>query len=126
MDIETTTDADNKGYQLRVRITAEERDALEKLRIDRGKGETISDIVREALGLLVERHEGASATVLEKKVKTLASLLKREPRQVEQACIEGIFDLIENKARVPLIVMESQLHLSYGNPEGIRQFSWEV
>jgi hypothetical protein len=125
MDIDTQ-DSENKGYQLRVRITADERDALEKLRVERSKGETISDIVREALSLLVERHEGAAATLLEKKVRTLAALLKREPRQVEQACIEGIFDLIESKAKVPLIVMESQLHLSYGNPDGIRQFSWDT
>ncbi len=125
MEIDTQ-DTDNKGYQLRVRITAEERDSLEKLRVERNKGETISDIVREALSVLVERHEGTAATLLEKKVNTLAALLKREPRQVEQACIEGIFDLIENKAKVPLIVMESQLHLSYGNPDGIRQFSWET
>ena len=125
MEMEMTDSGDNLGYQLRVRITTEERDALESLRVNRGKGENISDIVREALRLMQEKHDGPAATVLEKKVKTLAGLLKREPQQVEKACIEGIFDLIENKTRVPLIVMESQLHLSYGNPEGgSRKFSY--
>jgi Arc/MetJ-type ribon-helix-helix transcriptional regulator len=123
----TLSEGDGKGYQLRVRITADERDALERIRSTRGQGETISDVVREALALLIKQNEGsAHHTALQKKVQTLATLLKREPRQVEQACIEGVFDLIENKARVPLIVMESQLHLSYGNPEGIRQYPWEV
>ena len=124
MDFET--DAEKTGYQLRVRITAQERDALEKLRIDRGKDESISDIVRESLALLINRHEGIATTLLEKKIQALACLLKREPSQIEKACIEGIFDLIENKARVPLIVMESQFHLSYGNPEGSRPLPFKA
>ena len=45
---------DSKSYQLRVRVTAEERDLLEKLRIDRNRGETISDLVREAIGIAGE------------------------------------------------------------------------
>ena len=45
---------DSKSYQLRVRVTAEERDLLEKLRTERNRGETISDLVREAISLLVK------------------------------------------------------------------------
>src|SRR5476651_2410000 len=82
---------DSKSYQLRVRVTAEERDLLEKLRTERNRGETISDLVREAISLLT----------------------KREPHQVEEACIEGILDLIGHKCEVPLIVMETYLHQKY-------------
>ncbi len=126
MDLEIL-DNDNKGYQLRVRISAKERELLDKIRTERAKGETVSDVVRAAIALLIEKHHGGQVSGgLQKKVSTLATLLKREPKQVEEACVEGIFDLIENKARVPLIVMESQLHLSYGNPGDSLHFPWEV
>ncbi len=108
--------ADSKSYQLRVRVTAEERDQLKKLRLARGRGETISDLVREAIALLIrggaeEKSRLSARTQTE--VERLAVLLKREPRQVEEACIEGILDLIEAKCEVPLIVMETHLHLKY-------------
>jgi Arc/MetJ-type ribon-helix-helix transcriptional regulator len=96
-----------------VRISTEEKAALDKLRVDRGNDENISDLVREALAMLRDRHEGKVNTALEKKLLDLATLLQREPGQVKNACLEGIFDLIENKARTPLIVMESQLYSSY-------------
>ena len=51
---------------------------------------------------------------LKQQVDRLADLLKRASRaQVEEACVEGILDLIERKCDVPLIVMETQLHLKY-------------
>src|ERR1700676_4942068 len=102
---------DSKSYQLRVRVTAEERDLLEKLRTERDRGETISDLVREAISLLVKpgAEEGPSALSpdIQAHVDRLADLLKREPRQVEEACVEGILDLIEGKCEAPLIVMET-------------------
>src|SRR5450631_1362523 len=107
---------DSKSYQLRVRVTAEERDLLEKLRVQRNRGETISDLVREGIALLVkpgERNGADSNPALCAQVERLAELLKREPRQVEEACVEGILDLIEHKCDVPLIVMETHLHLKY-------------
>jgi len=108
---------DSKNYQLRVRVTAEERDLLEKLRTDRNRGETISDLVREAISLLVKPgangRTGALSPEVQAHVDRLADLLKREPRQVEQACVEGILDMIECKCEVPLIVMETHLHLKY-------------
>src|SRR5271163_2755890 len=112
---------DSKSYQLRVRVTAEERDLLEKLRTERDRGETISDLVREAISLLVKTGSSGKGGALNPKTQAqmerLAVLLKREPRQVEEACIEGILDLIESKCEVPLIVMETQLHLKYRNRE---------
>ena len=108
---------ESKSYQLRVRVTAEERDRLEKLREARGCGETISDLVREAMSLLVKGGPpdgtGTLNPSVREQVERLAVLLKREPRQVEEACVEGILDLINRKCDVPLIVMETHLHLKY-------------
>jgi len=108
---------ESKSYQLRVRVTAEERDLLEKLRTARNRGETISDLVREGIALLVKPGTDGSASALNPdvraKVERLAVLLKREPQQVEEACVEGILDLIDHKCEVPLIVMEAHLHRKY-------------
>lgn len=121
---------ESKSYQLRVRVTPEERDLLEKLRIDRARGETLSDLVREAISLLVRAGAAGASTALSPKtqaqVDRLAVLLKREPLQVEEACIEGIMDLIELKCDVPLIVMETHLHLKYrAKEEKKEEFSWD-
>jgi hypothetical protein len=112
---------ESKSYQLRVRVTAEERDLLEKLRTERNRGETISDLVREAISLLTKPGTTGAATSLTPAVRAqvehLAELLKREPHQVEEACIEGILDLIDHKCEVPLIVMETYLHQKYRGKE---------
>jgi len=108
---------ESKSYQLRVRVTPEERELLEKLRTERNRGETISDLVREAISLLVRPGGDGKAPPfspgIQVQVERLADLLKRETRQVEEACIEGILDLIEHRCEVPLIVMETHLHLQY-------------
>jgi hypothetical protein len=113
---------DSKSYQLRVRVTAEERELLEKLRTERNRGETISDLVREAISMLVSPDANGKAGALSSGVRArmerLADLLKREPQQVEEACVEGILDLIEHKCEVPLIVMETHLHLEYRGKDG--------
>jgi hypothetical protein len=120
---------ESKSYQLRVRVTAEERDLLEKLREERGRGETISDLVREAISLLVKPGAQNGAETLSPSVRAqvdrLAVLLKREPRQVEEACIEGILDLIERKCDVPLIVMETHLHLKYRGKDDNGNLPWK-
>ncbi len=119
---------DSKSYQLRVRVTAEERDLLEKLRTERNRGETLSDLVREAISLLVKPGADGKTEALNPglraEVERLAELLKREPRQVEEACIEGILDLIERKCEVPLIVMETHLHLQYRSKDDKTEFPW--
>ena len=121
---------DSKSYQLRVRITAEERDHLEKLRLERGRGETVSDLVREAITQLGGKPGPGASGVLTPKtqaqVDQLAILLKREPRQVEEACVEGILDLIELKCEMPLIVMETRLHLKYHNRNETQIFPWST
>ena len=55
---------DSKSYQLRVRVTPEERDLLDKLRAERSRGETISDLVREAIALLVRPDHDPNAKPL--------------------------------------------------------------
>lgn len=118
---------DSKSCQLRVRISPEERDLLEKLRTERGRGETISDLVREAISLLTGQNAGKAKTLSPKnqeRVEQLAVLLKREPEQVEESCVEGILDLIESKCEVPLIVMETHLHLKYHNRNDPSEFPW--
>lgn len=119
---------ESKSYQLRVRVTAEERDLLEKLRTERDRGETISDLVREAIALLVKPGANGGTNALSPGVRAqvdrLAVLLKREPHQVEEACVEGIIDLIERKCDVPLIVMETHLHLQYRSKDDKTEFPW--
>jgi hypothetical protein len=120
---------DSKVYQLRVRITAEERDLLDALRFKRNRGETLSDLVREAIGLLVKPHttgEHALRPQVRAHVEHLAELLKRQPRQVEESCIEGIIDLIERKCEVPLIVMETHLHLKYRGKDDKGDYPWNT
>jgi hypothetical protein len=117
---------DSKSHQLRVRVTAEERDLLEELRTKRKRGETISDLVREAISLLTKPGiNGAGwglSPAVRAQVEHLAVLLKREPHQVEEACIEGILDMIDRKCEVPLIVMETYLHLKYRGKEDKAEF----
>ncbi len=119
---------DSKSYQLRVRVTPEERDHLEKLRRERGRGETLSDLVREAISLLVKPAgvKETPAPRTKSQIERLAVLLQREPQQVENACIEGILDLIELKCEVPLIVMETRLHLQYRNRNEPQEFPWNA
>jgi hypothetical protein len=120
---------DSKVYQLRVRITAEERDLLDALRFKRNRGETLSDLVREAIGLLVKPHatgEHALRPQVRAQVERLAELLDRQPRQVEESCIEGIIDLIERKCEVPLIVMETHLHLKYRGKDDKSDYPWNA
>jgi len=121
---------ESKSHQLRVRVTAEERDLLEKLRTDRNRGETISDLVREAISLLVRPPASASRQTLslgvQQHIERLAELLKRQPRQVEESCVEGILDLIENRCEVPLIVMETHLHLKYRGKDEKAEYPWNT
>ncbi len=120
--------AESKINQLRVRVTAEERELLEKLCLARGRGETISDLVREAIALLANPGSNGKTSSLspdvQAKMEQLAVLLKREQQQVTAACVEGILDLIERKCEVPLIVMETLLHLKYRGKDEKSNLPW--
>jgi hypothetical protein len=88
-------------------------------------------LVREAIALLLRDASGAApgpvlSTRTRAQIDRLAELLQREPQQVEEACIQGILDLVEGKCDVPLIVMETHLHMKYrtrGSDEPIRRIA---
>lgn len=113
----------NKTDQLRVRLTREERTALEKLIVKRGRNETISDVIREALSWCL--HPGLNkepcyiSPELHKRVQTLSKSLNRDPNQVFEDCVQGILDLIENPDQeLPLVVMEVKLRRQYEESKG--------
>ncbi len=86
--------------------------------------------MREAISLLVKPNEGNNENSLRPQVRDhvarLAELLQRQPQQVEESCIEGILDLIEHKCDVPLIVMETHLHLKYRGKDDKSAFPWNT
>jgi hypothetical protein len=113
-----TTIKTTRTDQLRVRLRKEEREALENVIQKRGKNETISDVIREALAWCLHPDLKKQPTYLSQetfaKVKALAIDLNREPDQVVEDCIQGILDLVEKPDRkLPLIVMEVQLRRKY-------------
>jgi Arc/MetJ-type ribon-helix-helix transcriptional regulator len=108
----------NKTDQLRVRLTPEEKRALENLIVQRGKNETISDLIREALSWCLtpgNYHEPLRlAPDLRAKISAIARDLNRSEDQIIGDCIQGIMDLIEKPERqLPLIVLEIQLRRQY-------------
>lgn len=112
-----------KTDQLRVRLTREEREALEKLIVKRGRNETISDVIREALSWCL--HPGLNkepcyvSPNVHSKVQQLAKDLNRDPNQVVEDCVQGILDLVENPdQKLPLVVMEVQLRRQYETGKG--------
>lgn len=104
--------------QLRVRLRREEREALENAIQKRGKNETISDVIREALAWCLHPDLKKQPCYLSQetyaKVRALAIDLNRDADQVVEDCIQGILDLVDKPDRkVPLIVMEVQLRRKY-------------
>lgn len=106
---------------LRVRLTMGERDAMEKLIVRRGKGETISRFIRDVvIGSYISRDGQEPYLVTGDthcKLTKLGELLNREPDRVAEECIEGICHLIENEAEDPLIVQEVKLRQKYAKSE---------
>ncbi|MEM1058754.1 MAG: hypothetical protein AAGK14_05865 [Verrucomicrobiota bacterium] len=101
-----------------MRLTREERLALEKLIVKRGRNETISDVIREALSWCL--HPGLNkepcyvSPELHKRVQSLSKDLNRDVNQVFEDCVQGIMDMIENTDQeMPLIVMEIKLRRQY-------------
>jgi outer membrane protein OmpA-like peptidoglycan-associated protein len=107
----------NKVASLRLRISAAEVEALQRLLEGPFKGCTMSDVVRSALALLFDKSNDSADPASERKLAALATFLKRSPDTVREACVNGICDLIQNKTASPLIVMETKLYLNYGHPK---------
>jgi Arc/MetJ-type ribon-helix-helix transcriptional regulator len=107
-----------KSNQLRVRLSEEDREALEKLLIKRGRNETLSDLVREALQACAGADASRAPCYLSpdalKQVQAIAKVLNRNESAVLEECVLGIADLINGKgAQQPLIVQEYNLRKGY-------------
>jgi hypothetical protein len=101
---------------LRVRLTREQREGLERLIIQRGGNESLSDVVREIISSAIGVPAGGTNSVyteeIQKIVERLSLEINRPPDQVTADCIAGIWGLIENE-RSPLIVEEVKLRRRY-------------
>lgn len=110
-----------KTEMLRVRLTTGERDAMEQLIVNRGKGETISRFIRDVvIGSYITRDGREPYLVSEQvhhKLEKLGVLLNRNPDRVAEECIEGICHMIENQDEDPLIVQEVKLRERYAKAD---------
>lgn len=108
----------DKTDHLRVRLTTQERESLERLAAKRGKGETLSEIVREAIQAFTN-HDPSRVTCtisaeMMKQVQSLARTLNRSESAVLEECIQGILDLVGGKGnQSPLVVQEFNLRKNY-------------
>jgi UDP-N-acetylglucosamine 2-epimerase len=101
-----------------------QRERLLEIAVARGKGETLSDIVRLALNELIspdsvhsqEAHFIKVTSVCKHRMAELARELNRSQTQVLEDCVEGIHDILESK-QTPLIVFEVHLRRKYRQKE---------
>jgi predicted transcriptional regulator len=113
-----------KRNQLRVRLEDGQRERLLEIACARGKGERLSDIVRQAIMEFISPEQpdaGGSCFVnvtcqCKRRVAKLAQELNRSQSQVLEACVEGIHDILESE-RTPLIIYEVQLRRKYHKKE---------
>jgi predicted transcriptional regulator len=109
-----------KSNQLRVRVEDGQRERLLEIACARGKGERLSDMVRQAISEFIspEEPDGDGSHIVnvtshcKEKVNELAEELNRSQSQVLEACVEGIQDILERK-RTPLIIYEVHLRRKY-------------
>jgi predicted DNA-binding protein len=108
-----------KEHQLRVRLGKAHYTKLQELCSLRKRGETVSDIVRQAIEAYVEPQlvvtTNTDYLICEQAkdgARKLATLLDRKPCHVIEDCVQGILDLHEQQ-RTPLIVLELKLRAEY-------------
>ncbi|HEY5769544.1 MAG TPA: hypothetical protein VIS71_06830 [Terrimicrobium sp.] len=109
-----------KRNQLRVRLEDGQRERLLEVAATRGRGERLSDMVRQAISEFIspepldprESYHVSVTSQCKRRVIVLAEELNRSQSQVLEACVEGIEDLLEGK-RTPLIVYEVHLRRKY-------------
>jgi predicted transcriptional regulator len=119
-----------KRNQLRVRVEDGQRERLLEIAGARGRGERLSDMVRQAITEFIspepeETESGGSHVVnvtsqCKRKVAELAEELNRSQSQVLEACVEGIQDILERK-RTPLIIYEVHLRRKYHRKDPLKQ-----
>jgi hypothetical protein len=101
---------------LRVRLSRGQREGLERLIIQRGRNETVSDLVRELISTALGVPEGTAHSAFNQDVQQILENLSREtnrpPDQVTADCISGVWGLVESE-RSPLIVEEVKLRRRY-------------
>ncbi|HEY5706654.1 MAG TPA: hypothetical protein VIS96_13885 [Terrimicrobiaceae bacterium] len=109
-----------KSNQLRVRLEDGQRERLLEMASARGKGERLSDVVRQAISEFIspepldlrESHCVNVTSQCKQAVIELAEELNRSQSQVLEACVEGIQELLDKK-RTPLIIYEVHLRRKY-------------
>ena len=87
-----------KRNQLRVRLEDGQRERLLEIAAARGKGERLSDMVRQAISEFIspepldprESHYVNVTSQCKRRVIALAEELNRSESQVLEACVEGI------------------------------------
>ncbi|HEY5812712.1 MAG TPA: hypothetical protein VIT23_08660 [Terrimicrobiaceae bacterium] len=117
-----------KSNQLRVRVEDGQRERLLEIAGSRGRGERLSDMVRQAISDFIspeqaeadESHLVSVTSQCKRKVADLAEELNRSQAQVVEACVEGIQDILERK-RTPLIIYEVHLRRKYHKKDSIKQ-----
>lgn len=106
--------------QLRVRIEDGQRERLLEIAAVRGKGETLSDIVRLALTEFISPESAAThdahfikvTSACRQRAALMAQELNRSQTQVLEDCVEGIHQILERQ-QTPLIIYEVRLRRKY-------------
>jgi len=117
-----------KSNQLRVRLEDGQRERLLEIASARGKGERLSDMVRQAISEFISpepldlrgSHYVNVTSECKRTVIELAEELNRSQSQVLEACVEGIQDILERK-RTPLIIYEVHLRRKYHKKSPVKQ-----
>jgi predicted transcriptional regulator len=117
-----------KSNQLRVRLEDGQRERLLEIASARGKGERLSDMVRQAIDEFISpepldprgSHYVNVTSPCKQMISELAEELNRSPTQVLEACVEGIQDILERK-RTPLIIYEVHLRRKYHRKNSFKQ-----
>ena len=120
----------SKSNQLRVRLEDGQRERLLEIASARGKGERLSDMVRQAISEFISpepldlrgSHYVNVTSECKRTVIELAEELNRSQSQVLEACVEGIQDILERK-RTPLIIYEVHLRRKYHKKGPLKQSS---
>jgi negative regulator of replication initiation len=104
----------SRAVQLRIRITEKQKQSLEQLTLVRGRGESISDIIR----YIIDLHATSTTVTLDDAIVTqltqMAEEVNRSKSKVVQDCIVAVLGLLESD-RSPLIVEEIKLRRSYAS-----------
>jgi predicted DNA-binding protein len=106
-----------KGCQLRVRISEDARFRLEQIAKERGREESLSDLVRDGVDQILESPEGILLELQSQTWKLLHSLAKETDRplsQIVDECVEGVFNLLQ-EGESPLIIEEIKLRRRYAS-----------